>query len=312
MFNGYIVREEELKSFVADNTEVRRAFAEIEGKSYEIKRYKYNQSEIFSEYVASHIVQSLGIKCQNAWIGYNDTDNKRVSIAEDFRNAGEKFISFTCNSSENSECSLTQEEAFAEEVEMLLNNDKMIQHSEMKDKIKKHLYEQLICDAIVDNKERNRENCGYIYIQRSNTVKNAPIFGFVNCLGAGFEDEINNWNRQEEIDEVVRENLRNDRLVWNIAGSSEQGRRQELSYYDILNTEKNSEIRQLKESFRKIIDFDKFMRIVREVTSLNQDIFPQNYKNVYRIMLGARYLRFIEGKTIDESCLRAVMKVYEQ
>ena len=159
---------------------------DIHGDNYIVKfRKKEGERKLFnhiSEYLGSHIFSILGIRTQEAYLGYYK--GEEVVLIKDFNEEGSFFVPFD----ELSDLVLDEENAvfeysFENVISLIKENNKMADVKKTIDT----MWEIYIVDALIANEDRHGNNWGFI--KKNNKHALAPIFDNDSSLFFKFDDE---------------------------------------------------------------------------------------------------------------------------
>lgn len=153
----------------------------------------YSNSPI-SEYISSHIYQSVGIDTHETLLGFRG--GRLVVACKDFLNPGENLFEF-------SQIKITNEEEYLDssnsptdgtgldidEILQVIHNDHMLKNlSNVEDRF----WKMFVVDAFIGNADRNNGNWGIIvnYNSLNNyTVRLAPVYDNGSSLNEKWDDE---------------------------------------------------------------------------------------------------------------------------
>lgn len=144
-------------------------------KSKNNKAMNYTNSCI-SEYVACHIIQTLGIPVQETLLGtYRD---KIAVICKDFTNKHTRLQDFAClkNTIIDSE-----QNGYGTELSDILKSIDEQQLLPPQD-LKKRFWDMFIADTLLGNFDRHNGNWGFLVNMETETAHLAPIYDCGSCL----------------------------------------------------------------------------------------------------------------------------------
>lgn len=234
----------------------------------ESKRNEYNSSyrnSAFSEYVACHIFESVGISTQETLLGYK---GKKVVVAcKDFCNGGYKLNEFIKYQNTDSNEMIAERYPEISAVMEVMRHDETISYEEAKDRF----WDMFVMDALLGNFDRHTGNWGYLYNEDLNIVKLAPVYDCGACLYPMISDEgiSKIICSQEEINIRIYEYPK--------AAFKENGKR--IGYYDFLSTTDNVDCLKAVERIFDRIDRKKIEKIIDD-TPLLSDIRREFYKTM--------------------------------
>lgn len=258
----------------------------IQGEKYMIKfRKKEGQNKHFnhiSEYLGSHIFSILGIKSQEAYLGYYK--GEEVVLIKDFNEEGSFFVPFD----ELSDLLLDEEDfsfeySFEDVIKFIKDNNKI----ENKEKIIDTLWEVYIVDALIANSDRHGNNWGFI--KKNNKHSLAPIFDNDYSLFPKLTDE----NRIKEILESEEEL---NRKVYEIPLSPIKLDGKNSLYYDVISSLRYKECNKALKRIVERIDLDKIYTLIDNVefaSNIRKDFYKKIIKERYEKILLASYVRLV-------------------
>lgn len=229
---------------------------DYEGKTYMLKfppkasanpDMSYSNS-CFSEYIACHIFQSLGIDAQETLLGrYGD----KITVAcRDLSVDGFELKEFALlkntiiDSSEN---------GYGTELEDVLN---AIGEQQVIDpaQLEAFFWDMFVADALLGNFDRHNGNWGFLINQTSGQVKIAPVFDCGSCLYPQIQEDAMEWvlGNEEEI----------ERRIYTFPTSALKQNGKKINYAQfLLSTELDGCIRALKKIGSRI-DMEKIEGII--------------------------------------------------
>lgn len=266
----------------------------INNRDFIVKFAKKNDMSVYSEYIASNFIASLGIPCHKVFLG--NYKGEIVDVMIDFtkdNNASLHSFKDTKQSSEDTE--LTNKEYAYDDVIYLIDKHLKMTDSD-KLEAKKQFWNMFICDAIIGNRDKHWDNWGYLEI--SGKYKFAPLYD----NGAGLFPGVNKVMDQY-VNIYTRKNFLYDR-VFVFPASLFKIQRQDRSYrsnykemFSDLRTHKllAQQVRQIKEkvSYRQVFDI---MQVICKTVPL--EVY---YRRFYIEITTLRYMCIILRLDFDKS-----------
>ena len=231
-----------------------------------------------SEYICSHIFQSVGIDTQNTILGlYND----EICVAcEDFRESYEDNIEFAEFARTIYRQDEFEESPQIEQLYEVYECDSFPQN--LKDKAVERFWDTFVIDALVGNSNRDASNWGFLVNNLNNSYKLAPVYDLKNTQLSLFssEKEISMINDDFRILQKV--------FAYPYPASPNKSCRW-LGYYDVLasNFDENCS-KALIRIFPKI-NMNKVFSIVD-----NTPFISETKKVFYKKLLQVRYETILE------------------
>jgi len=168
------------------NGNTRKFGITIDNKDYIVKFSKNNDMSVYSEYIASNLIEKIGIPCHKVMLG--KYKGALVNVIEDFTSGTNMSLhSFkdTKQSSEDTELNV-KEYTYDDILYLIDKHLKMTYTNKME--AKKQFWNMFICDAIIGNRDRHWGNWGYLKpLDDSYNYKIAPLYD----NGAGLFPGIN-------------------------------------------------------------------------------------------------------------------------
>lgn len=260
----------------------------INDKDYIVKFSKDNDMSVYCEYIASNIIQSIGISCHTVKLAI--LNGVIVNLIEDFTSGTPYSLHSykdTRQTSEDTEIG-TKEYAY-DDVLYLIDKYLKISDIEMV-RTKQAFWRMFICDAMIGNRDRHQGNWGYL---KSNTNQGyffAPLYD----NGAGLFPGVNKVI-QEYIDAETRYEFLYNRIYIFPASLFKIKRPDRLyrsNYYEMfedLKIDKIFEDEVVK--FRKNLSYQKLFEIAHNVCSYVP--LPTEYRRFYIEIVTLRYMCII-------------------
>lgn len=142
----------------------------INNKNYIIKMQKKGSLSVYTEYIASNFIRTLGIPCHKVYIGlYN---NQVVDVIEDFTSGTNiSLVSFKDTKQSSEDTDISTKEYTYDDVIYLIKHHLKIKDM---DKAVKMFWRMFICDAIIGNRDRHWGNWGYL--SNGKEYRFAPLY----------------------------------------------------------------------------------------------------------------------------------------
>lgn len=152
----------------------------VNKNDYIVKMAKGNTMTVYCEYVASKFIKAIGVPCHTVELGFytgvymgQTKQNEVVAIIKDFTsNNGYKLHKFGETQQSSEDTLLPKEYTYEEVIDMI---DKHLKMSDtVKQKAKEQFWQMFICDAILGNRDRHKNNWGYL--SNGKECRLAPLY----------------------------------------------------------------------------------------------------------------------------------------
>lgn len=244
--------------------------------------YESAKSSVYSEYISCHIIETLDISVQETYLGIR---NGKIAVAcKDFCGNDSVLNEFELYQNLDSVSAYDRNISFAN-VFRILKNDPTIDF----EKAREQIWDMFVIDALLGNFDRHVGNWGYLSINETNKLVNAPIYDCGSCLYPMIKDEI--------IEKVISDKNEIKTRIYDYPSSAfidDNGKK--INYYDFLT---KADDEYLIKSIKKIVprvDMTKIYDIINNTPTLSEI-----RKRFYITMLGNR------KEIILDNALRNVM-----
>ncbi len=228
----------------------------------------------FCEYLGSHIFNMLGFPSQETILGYYlHKGINRIAVAckdfetddfvlKDFASLKNQIIDSSSNGYG------TELDDILETIENQKPFDPVILSS--------YFWDMFVIDAFIGNWDRHNGNWGYLYNQKTNQVKLAPIFDCGSSLYPQIDDVT--------IDKCFKDKVEMNARIYNIPTSALRLNGQRINYYEFIKSHKYKECDQAIERLKKKIDFTAIDELIDGVKSASE-----KYRQFLKTILRLRY-----------------------
>lgn len=248
----------------------------------------------FSEYIGSHIFQSVGMKAQDTLLGTFklDGEEKIVVACKDFTQNNVVLQDFT--SLKNSVIHSSQSGYGIELPDLLESMEQQFLFD--KKELKEHFWNMFVIDTLIGNWNRHNGNWGFLYNTQTDEIELAPICDCGSCLFPSADENIMRATIEQEADQQYR--------VFEIPLSCIKENGEKIKYFDFIYSLKNKDCNAALKRMTKRIDLKQINNIIEEtpyITDLQ--------KNFYKTILKAR-----KEKILDKSLKKLLYreKTYEE
>lgn len=232
-----------------------------------------------SEYIGSHIFESIGLNTQKTLLGtYNLNGKEKIVVAcKDFTTPYEIIQDFA--SLKNTIIDSTHN-GYGTELDDILNTIDE-QHSLDAKTLKDFFWDMFIIDAFVGNWDRHNGNWGFLYNNFTDEVKIAPVFDCGSCLFPQADETI----MKETLNNPAEQNMR----IFSIPLSAIKIDNKKINYFDFISSLQNKDCNNALKRIVPKINMNKINKIIDEtpfITCLQ--------KTFYKTMLAARKEKILD------------------
>lgn len=167
----------------------------MDGKYYMVKLPNRNESpnslqtsvsnNVVSEYIGSHIMQSMGLEAQNTLLGH--WGDEIVVACEDFRGEGEELHEFSWYMQNVLPKSQIGRIPTYEQLYQVFNECIFLQG--IRQEAIERYWNIIIGDALLGNFDRHKDNFGFLTNKDTGTIKNSPVYDCGSCLYPSLSEE---------------------------------------------------------------------------------------------------------------------------
>lgn len=250
----------------------------VAGYQYIVKFQKNSEVGLIynhvSEYLGSHIFQTIGIPVQETFLG--TCDGKQVVVMKNFLSEGDMLIPFNGVGESSLERDKELYQYTYEDITaMLQENTKPTNVEETVERF----WDMFIVDALIGNFDRHGGNWGFI--KRDNKYRIAPVYD----NGSSLYPKL---NTDEAISKVLESEEEIDKRIFTFPTSHIKVGNRKSSYYEVIHS---LSFDACNDALRRIvpkINFDTIFPIVDEIKGIS-DLRRQFYKT----MLQARFEKIL-------------------
>lgn len=250
----------------------------IDGHRYIVKFQKNSEVGLtynyVSEYLGSHIFQSIGIPVQETFLG--TYDGKNVVVMKNFLQPEDALVAFNGvgESSLERDKELYQY-SYEDITAMLMENMKSTNVAETIERF----WDMFIVDALIGNFDRHGGNWGFI--KRDNKYRIAPVYD----NGSSLYPKL---NTAEKIAEVLASQEEIDKRIYQFPTSHIKVKNRKSSYFEVISS---LQFEACNEALKRIvprIDLERINRIIDEIEEISE-----LRKQFYKTMLQQRYEKIL-------------------
>lgn len=244
-----------------------------------ISEYGYSNNCI-SEYVACHIIKTLGLKVQDTLLGIYKLDNeeKIVVACKDFTSEGTVLKQFA--ELKNSQIE-TSKNGYGTELKEIIETIEEQQIYDTKE-LEKFFWDMFIADCLVGNFNRHNGNWGFLINENLEKIDIAPIYDCASCLYPQLTDE--------RISQIINIEEEMEARVFVFPTSALKINGKKINYFEYINSLEDENCNKaLIEIFEKI-NIDEINKII-EQTPFISDIRKEFYKKI----INMRYEKILKN-----------------
>lgn len=250
----------------------------IDGHRYIVKFQKNSEVGLtynyVSEYLGSHIFQSIGIPVQETFLG--TYDGKNVVVMKNFLEPEDALVAFNGVGESSLERDKELYQYTYEDITaMLTENMKSTNVAETIERF----WDMFIVDALIGNFDRHGGNWGFI--KRDNKYRIAPVYDNGSSLYP-------KMNSDKMIAEVLASQEEIDKRIYQFPTSHIKVKNKKSSYFEVISS---LQFEACNEALKRIvprIDLERINRIIDEIEEISE-----LRKQFYKTMLQQRYEKIL-------------------
>ncbi|MBN2950536.1 MAG: CtkA family protein [Holdemanella sp.] len=267
-----------------------------------------------SEYIGSHIYESIGIPVHETKLGIKN--GKVVVACKDFRKDTRDFRLDDYNSIKNDyvdgmeeklesvSSSSNDHNVSLEEVEVLLNNHPLfLKNPELKERF----WDMFVVDALIGNNDRNNGNWGVLVNNITNETTVCPVFD----NGAAF----NTKSSDEQIQKIMNDNNRFESSVYKSRMCIFVENDKQLNPFKYIESLKNKDCDEALMRIVPKINVEKIKKMIHEIpnevdgiqviSDIRKEFYCKCVEYRYEKSLYPTYLK-IKEMILDKSCSKVI------
>lgn len=227
-----------------------------------------------SEYIGCHIFESVGIDVQKTLLGtyrISNTKEKIVVACRDFTKPGIVLADFASLKNKIIDSPRGGYGTELSDVQNTIENQTSIDPIELN----KHFWNVFIVDALIGNWDRHNGNWGFLYNQKTDKIKFAPLYDCGSSLYPSADEETMKLVLTDINEYKVR--------IYERPYSAIKENGENINFYNFISSLKNKDCNNaLKEIYPKI-NMDKIKGIIDDTPYISE-----NQKYFYKTMLEGR------------------------
>lgn len=229
-----------------------------------------------SEYIACHIINSIGLHAQDTLLGYYD--EKIVVACKDFEGQNKRMLNFGMIKNSILDTNGNPANKDLEDTIKSIENQKLID----KNRLKSHFWDMFIADTFLANSNRHNENWG-LMLDKNRNIQIAPIYGCKSSLYPKLSDlDIKMYLENED---------KFDDLMQNLTTSAITKNGEKLNPQNFLLKTKDENVLKALDKITKQIDLKKIDKIIDDIKIISSDrksFYKQTIKARRKILEKAR------------------------
>ena len=250
----------------------------IDGHRYIVKFQKNSEVGLtynyVSEYLGSHIFQSVGIPVQETFLG--TYDGKNVVVMKNFLEPEDTLVAFNGVGESSLERDKELYQYTYEDITaMLTENMKSTNVAETIERF----WDMFIVDALIGNFDRHGGNWGFI--KRDNKYRIAPVYD----NGSSLYPKL---NTDEKIAEVLASQEEIDKRIYQFPTSHIKVKNRKSSYFEVVSSLQFEACNEALKHIVPRIDLERINRIIDEIEEISE-----LRKQFYKTMLQQRYEKIL-------------------
>lgn len=250
----------------------------IGGHRYIVKFQKNSEVGLtfshVSEYLGSHIFQSIGIPVQETFLG--TYDGKNVVVMKNFLEPGDALVAFNGVGESSLERDKELYQYTYEDItDMLRENMKSTNVEETV----KRFWDMFIVDALIGNFDRHGGNWGFI--KRDNQYRIAPVYD----NGLSLYPKL---NTDEKLKDVLAFEEEINQRIYKFPTSHIKVKNRKSSYFEVISS---LQFEACNDALRRVvprIDLGRINTIIDEIEGISEV-----RKYFYKVMLQQRYEKIL-------------------
>ncbi len=246
-----------------------------------ISEHGYSNSCI-SEYVACHILKTLGLNVQDTILGtYEINNEKKIVVAcKDFTSNGTILKQFAELKNSQIETSKNGYGTELSEVLETIENQRVYDICELSD----FFWDMFIADSLVGNFDRHNGNWGFLINESLKKIEIAPIYDCASCLYPQLTDE--------RIAEIIDDEKEMEARVYIFPTSALKYQDKKINYFKFISgLEKEECNKALLRIFPKI-DMEKIYNVIEKtpyISNIRKNFYKKILKMRYEMILKVSY-----------------------
>ena len=243
-----------------------------------ISEHGYSNNCI-SEYIACHIIKTLGMKVQDTLLGtYNLNNTQKVVVAcKDFTSNGTILKQFA--ELKNSQIE-TSKNGYGTELNEVIETIEEQQICDVKE-LKEFFWDMFIADCLVGNFDRHNGNWGFLINEDLEKIEIAPIYDCASCLYPQLTDE--------RIAEIINDEKEMEARIFVFPTSALKINDRKINYFDFISSLENEDCNEALIRVFKKININEINKVIDETPFI-----CDSRKDFYKKIIKMRYEKILK------------------
>lgn len=250
----------------------------IDGHRYIVKFQKNSEVGLtfnyVSEYLGSHIFQSVGIPVQETFLG--TYDGKNVVVMKNFLEHEDTLVAFNGVGESSLERDKELYQYTYKDITAMLQEN--MKSTNVKETVER-FWDMFIVDAFIGNFDRHGGNWGFI--KRNNQYRIAPVYD----NGSSLYPKL---NTDEKIAAVLSSEEEIDQRIYKFPTSHIKVKNRKSSYFEVISSKQFAACNEALKRIVPRIDLERINVIIDEIEGISE-----LRKQFYKIMLQQRFEKIL-------------------
>lgn len=250
----------------------------IEGHRYIVKFQKNSEVGLtfnyVSEYLGSHIFQTVGIPVQETFLG--TYDGKNVVVMKNFLEQDDTLVAFNGVGESSLERDKELYQYTYEDITAMLQEN--MKSTNVEETIER-FWDMFIVDALIGNFDRHGGNWGFI--KRDNQYRIAPVYD----NGSSLYPKL---NTDEKLAEVLASEEEIDQRIYKFPTSHIKVKNRKSSYFEVISSRQFEACNEALKRIVPRVDLARINDIIDDIEGISE-----LRKNFYKVMLQQRFEKIL-------------------
>ena len=250
----------------------------IEGHRYIVKFQKNSEVGLtfnyVSEYLGSHIFQTVGIPVQETFLG--TYDGKNVVVMKNFLEQDDTLVAFNGVGESSLERDKELYQYTYEDITAMLQEN--MKSTNVEETIER-FWDMFIVDALIGNFDRHGGNWGFI--KRDNQYRIAPVYD----NGSSLYPKL---NTDEKLAEVLASEEEIDQRIYKFPASHIKVKNRKSSYFEVISSRQFEACNEALKRIVPRVDLARINDIIDDIEGISE-----LRKNFYKVMLQQRFEKIL-------------------
>lgn len=250
-----------------------------------------NNTSVFSEYVASKFINSLGYTAHNTFLSFDN--GEYVVLLEDFTTKLGTLIHFEDIGESSEDTDLHDKGYTYEDVVYLIRKHTKIPES-LKDYSVRFFWDMFMLDAVLGNRDRHKGNWGYV--GRDGVYGMAPLYDNGNSL---FPNVLSRF-KEYKIDKVKFLLERSEMFPASVLKEVINGVERKTNFYRFISEENLAKYPEMSTAYSKMKSFG-YKRIFEVICgAVDNVLIPADLQKFYVEIVCCRYAHIIQRVPLSD------------